>query len=161
MLRFRFLGTPQRRRLVWACVLCPSQVRAAQVTRCLASAVIPSWGLHLIASPAPAARFSGCTTGVPSQVCRVCLFWGADLWLRPSRQMSTIQNPKKSWLVMKPAWCLVEDASLGPQLPLPALVALACLSPVGDGPIHSRTALLSPLLCEQDWQCLKLWLFAG
>ena len=25
-LRFRFLGTPQRRRLSWACVLCPSQV---------------------------------------------------------------------------------------------------------------------------------------
>ena len=154
-------GTPQRHRLGWACVLCTSQVRAAQVTRCLASAVIPSWGLHLIASPAPAARFSGCTTGVPSQVCRVCLFWGADLWLRPSRQMSTIQNPKKSWLVMKPAWCLVEDASLGPQLPLPALVALACLSPVGDGLIHSRLALLSPLFCEWAWQCLRLGLFAG
>ena len=41
-LRFRFSGTPQRRRLGWACVLCPSQVRAAQVTRCFASAVAPS-----------------------------------------------------------------------------------------------------------------------
>ena len=30
--------------------------------------------------------------------------------------MSTIQNPKKSWLAMKPACSLVEDASLGPQL---------------------------------------------
>ena len=39
LLRFRFLGTPQRRRLGWACVLCPSQVRAAQVTRCLVSMV--------------------------------------------------------------------------------------------------------------------------
>ena len=38
-LRFRHLGSPQRRRLVWACVLCPSQVRAAQVMRCLASVV--------------------------------------------------------------------------------------------------------------------------
>ena len=27
---------------------------------------------------------------------RCASFWGADLWLRPSRQMSTIQNPKKS-----------------------------------------------------------------
>ena len=36
-LRFRFLGTPQGHRLSWACVLCPSQVQAAQVTRCLAS----------------------------------------------------------------------------------------------------------------------------
>ena len=32
-LRFRFSGTPQRRRLGWACVLCPSQVQAAEVTR--------------------------------------------------------------------------------------------------------------------------------
>ena len=38
-LRFRHLGSPQRRRLGWACVLCPSQVRAAQVMRCLASVV--------------------------------------------------------------------------------------------------------------------------
>ena len=30
-LRFRFLGTPQRCRLGWASVLCPSQVQAAQV----------------------------------------------------------------------------------------------------------------------------------
>ena len=44
-LRFRFSGPPQRRRLGRARVLCPSQVRAAQVTRCLASAVAPRWGL--------------------------------------------------------------------------------------------------------------------
>ena len=31
-LRFRHSGSPQRRRLGWACVLCPSQVRAARVT---------------------------------------------------------------------------------------------------------------------------------
>ena len=36
-LRFRFLGTPQRHRLSWACVLCPFQVRGAQATRCLVS----------------------------------------------------------------------------------------------------------------------------
>ena len=30
-LRLRHAGSPQRRRLGWACVLCPSQVRAAQV----------------------------------------------------------------------------------------------------------------------------------
>ena len=35
LLRFRFSGTPQGHRLSWACVLCPSQVRAAQATRCL------------------------------------------------------------------------------------------------------------------------------
>ena len=39
LLRFRFLGTPQKHRLGWACILCPFQVRAAQATRCLASAL--------------------------------------------------------------------------------------------------------------------------
>ena len=43
--RFRHLGSPQRHRLGWACVLCPSQVRAAQVMRCLASAVAATYRL--------------------------------------------------------------------------------------------------------------------
>ena len=34
-----FSGTLQGHRLCWACVLCPSQVREAQATRCLASAL--------------------------------------------------------------------------------------------------------------------------
>ena len=38
---FRFSGTPLKCALGWACVLCPSQVRAAQETRCLASALSP------------------------------------------------------------------------------------------------------------------------
>ena len=59
-LRFRHWGSPQRRRLSWACVLCPSQVRAAQVMRCLASAVAATYRL-------PTTRFSGCTTRAPSQ----------------------------------------------------------------------------------------------
>ena len=33
------------------------------------------------------------------------------------RGTSTVQNPKKSWLAMKPACSLVDDASLGPRLP--------------------------------------------
>ena len=41
-LRFRFSDTPQRHSLGWACILCSSQVRAAQVTRCLASMVASS-----------------------------------------------------------------------------------------------------------------------
>ena len=28
--------------------------------------------------------------------CAVCLLWGADLWLRSSWQMSTIQDPRKT-----------------------------------------------------------------
>ena len=58
-LRFRFSGTPQRCRLGWACVLCPSQVQAAQVIRCLASSVTPRWGVRLIPTAIPATQFSG------------------------------------------------------------------------------------------------------
>ena len=110
-LRFRHSGSPQGRRIGWACVLCPSQVPAAHVIRCLASTVAATYQL-----PHPCRSvfrvynrraFSGVT----------CLFWGADLWLRPSWQMSTIRNPKKSWLATKSAFSLVEDASLGPRLP--------------------------------------------
>ena len=60
-LRFRHSGSPQRHRLSWACILCPSQVQAAQVMRYLESAVGATYRL-------PAARFSGCTTSTPSQV---------------------------------------------------------------------------------------------
>ena len=56
-LRFRHSGSPQRRRLGWACVLCPSQVRVARV-----------FGEHSRCDSAvSAAQFSGCTTGAPSQ----------------------------------------------------------------------------------------------
>ena len=73
LLRFRFSGTPQRHRVGWVCVLCLSQVRAAQVTRCLVSAVTPRWAVCLITSPVPATWYSGCTTGVPFQMCCVSL----------------------------------------------------------------------------------------
>ena len=43
-----------------ACILCPSQIRAAQVMRCLASANAATYRL-------PATRLSGCKTGAPSQ----------------------------------------------------------------------------------------------
>ena len=49
---------------------CPSQVRAAQATRCLPSALSPG-AVHLITSPVPAPWFPGCTVRVPSQVFRV------------------------------------------------------------------------------------------
>ena len=51
-LRFRYSGSPQRHRLGWACILCPSQVRAAQVTGCLASTLTATYRLprpcHLV-----------------------------------------------------------------------------------------------------------------
>ena len=44
-LRCRFSGTPQRNRLGWACVLCPSQVQVSQATRCLMSALFQLGGV--------------------------------------------------------------------------------------------------------------------
>ena len=59
-LRFRHSGSPQRHRLSSACILCSSQVRAAQVMRCLVSANVVTYRL-------PATRLSGCKTGALSQ----------------------------------------------------------------------------------------------
>ena len=71
LLKFRFLGTPQRHRLGWACILCPSHVQEAQLTKCLASALSPGGAVHLITSPIPATRFPGCAARELSQVCCV------------------------------------------------------------------------------------------
>ena len=47
----------------------------------------------------------------------------------------------------------------GRDCPFPALATPTCLSSVGDEPVHSLLALLwyslSPLFCEQAWQCLR------
>ena len=132
-LRFRFSSTPQSFRLGWPCVLCPSQVQAAQVIRCLASASPP--GGWCVLWPPPSQPFSFLGVQLAHFLrCAVCLFWGADIWLQPSRLMSSIQNPKKSWLAMKPACSLVVAALLGPRLTLSSSgCPSACLSPVGDG----------------------------
>ena len=55
--RFRFSGTPKRDRFSWACVLCSSQVRAVQATRCLASVLSPDGVVRLIASPSQLLSF--------------------------------------------------------------------------------------------------------
>ena len=65
LLRFRFSGTSQRHRLGWVCVLCPFQVQAAQVTRCLASALSPGVAEHLITSPVWLLIFLGVQRGQP------------------------------------------------------------------------------------------------
>ena len=59
LLRLRHSGSPQRLRLGWACVLCPSRVRVAQV-----------FGEHSLCDllPFPAAHFSGCTAGAPCEM---------------------------------------------------------------------------------------------
>ena len=89
-LRFRFSGIPQRCRLGWACVLCPSQVRAAQATRCLASAVSP--GGECILSPPRSSRWVSWMHSGSTVTSAVCLLWGTDLWLQSSWRMSVVQE---------------------------------------------------------------------
>ena len=64
LLRIRFSGTPQRRRLCWACVLCRSQVRAAQATRCLVSALSLS-GSCVLSPPGPSPLVSRVAAKAP------------------------------------------------------------------------------------------------
>ena len=80
LLKFRFSGTPQRRRLGWAYVLCPSQVQAAQGTSAW-QAQLPLAGDCILAPPlSQPLGFLG-VQPVHLLRCAVCLFWGADLWL--------------------------------------------------------------------------------
>ena len=170
LLRFRFLGIPQRHRVGWGCVLCPSQVHVAQATRYLVSTLSPDvwWsypgGLSL--PPSQLLTYLGVQWEHRLR-CAMCLLWGADLWLRPSWWMSIVQNPKKSWLATKLACSLVEDAVSGLRLPLSGFGCLlpASLPLAGEGPVLSQLTLLwyslSPLFCEQVWPCLRLGLFMG
>ena len=104
-LRFRYSGSPQRRRLCWACVLCPSQVRAAQV----GDQMFGKGGrCDLLPPPSLPLGFLGVQ---PAHLLR---------------RMLTVQNPKKSWLATKPACSLIDNVSLGLRLP-PS--GSGCLSP--------------------------------
>ena len=80
-LRFRFLGTPQRHRLRWACVLCALpwskqfrqpgtlQAHSSQVGQCI---LLTPWSRPL---GFPGGQWKRCFR------CAVCLLWGVDLWL--------------------------------------------------------------------------------
>ena len=69
-LRFRFLGTPQSHRLGWVCILSPSQVRAAQATRCLASTVFQLGGTsYHLPSPGPSVSWVRCKSAVSGVLC--------------------------------------------------------------------------------------------
>ena len=151
-LKFRYLGTPQRCRLGWACVLCPSKVQAVQVTRCLVSTVAETY--HL---PIPAAQFSGCT---PSQVYRLSLLGS---WSLAATPLADVDRPESQEVLVSNEVCLqfgngcLSGARMAPfSSGCPRLPSLA-----GDGLVRSRLALLSPLFCELAWQCLRLGLFTG
>ena len=71
-------GTPQRHRLGWAYVLCPSQVRGAQATRYLVSALSPPGRCILSPPLSQALSFLGVQREHCLR-CAMCLLWGDDL----------------------------------------------------------------------------------
>ena len=96
LLRFRYLGSPQRRTLGWACILC----------------------LRFVPFPGPSSSGDQvfgerglCDSSPPPSLPLSFL----DVQLAHLlRWMLTVQNPKSSWLAMKPACTLVDNVSLGP-----------------------------------------------
>ena len=96
-IRFRFSGTPQRHRLNWSCLLCHPRfeqlrrpgawrVHSSQVGQCVLS---PPWSQPI--------GFLGVQQECCLR-CDMCLIWGADLWPQPSWWLSTVQDPRKTWL---------------------------------------------------------------
>ena len=172
LLRFRFSGAPQRRRLSWASVLWPVQVRAAQAARCLASAHSPGGPCVSSPPPLPAPRplapsqplgFLGFFLGAPRgrrPSCGVCLLCGADVWLRP---------PGGCLLSGIPGRCgsqLGACSQFGRGCRLPALAGARlppCLRRGWAGALPASSPLVfaqcSALRAAQ--QCLGLELFVG
>ena len=116
-------------------------------------------------SPVSAAQIPGCSTRALSQMCHVFPLESSSLAVTlladvncPGSQEDLVSN----W---EPAHNLVEDAVSGANI-APCLPALACLPLCprrGNGPVHSRLALLwyslNPLFCEQARLCLRLEFF--
>ena len=84
-----------------------------------------AWSLRLIASPLPAARFSGCTTSAPSQ--------------------ANVDHPEPQEVLVSKEACLqfVDNVSLGPRLP-PS--GSGCLSLDGDD-LQLAISVQSLVLC--------------
>ena len=159
-LRFRFSGPPHGHRLGWACVLCPSQARAAQATRCLARAHAPG-GECFLSPPGPSHSVSW-VRGVSADSGVWCVSSGEQIsdcdppgGCQPSRIPEDLGS---NW---EPARSLVEDAISGaeiaPHLSAPAVAHLPLCLQRGKGPVCSRLELLwyslGPLLCEQARLC--------
>ena len=119
LLRLRHSSSPQRCRLGWACILCPSQVQVAQMfdehSRC-------------DLSPFPSLLLS---------------FLGVQL-APLLRQMVPVQNPKKSYLAKKLACSL--EIFLGLRLPPSGPSSSGCLSLEGDG-LQPANSVPSFVLC--------------
>ena len=120
-LRFRYSGSPQRCRLSWACVLCSSRVRAAQVTRCLPNVVTATYCLPRPCRSVFWVYNQRTFSGVP------CVSSGADLWLR--LPPADVDRPESQKVLVSNEACLqfgsccLSGALIAPfplWLPLPA-----------------------------------------
>ena len=139
-LRLRFLGTPQMYRLGWACILCPSQVRASRATRCLVRTLSQVCGAfnHL---PGPGCSVSwvcckSTISGVP-YIASGELISGCD----PPGRCQPTGSQEDLVSNSEPAHNLAHDAVSGAEI-APCLLALAvahlplCLQR-GKGPVRS------------------------
>ena len=95
--------------------------------------------------------------------CAICLLWRADLRLRPSWWLSTIQDLRKTWLAARSlltVWRKVPSLGFRLQQPLAFQLWAVFLPPGGEGPVCSQLSLLwyslSPLFCQQASLCLRL-----
>ena len=94
----RFSGLCKGTDQDWLCVLCPFPGMSCSGDQVLGKHTAPGGPCVLITSPVLATQFPR-FPGVPQEHrCAVCLFWGADLRLQHSWQMSTVQDPEKTWL---------------------------------------------------------------
>ena len=118
----------------------------------LGERALPRWGGACYHLPGPShlvscVRSGSAISGVP------CLLWGADLWLRPSWWMSTVHDPRKTWLAtggLLTVWWRMP--SLGQRLPLSLQLWLlpACLSASGRGWASPQPAS-TPLVFAQSF----------
>ena len=114
LLRIRFSGTPQRRRLCWACVLCRSQVRAAQATRCLVSALSLS-GSCVLSPPGPSPLVSRVAAKAPVSG-MLCVSSGELIsGCNPPGRCQPSRIPRSLGWQLGACLQFAEDASLGPR----------------------------------------------
>ena len=130
---------------------------------------VPCGPCVLITSPSQQLGFLGAPREHHLR-CAVCLLWGTDLRLRPSWQMSTVQDPRKTWLatgsLLTVWWRIsVSGAEIAPCFQALAVICLLLCFCQGGEPVHSRLALLwyllNPLFCERVRLFLRLELFMG
>ena len=126
---FRFLGTAQRHRQLGLHFV-PFSGPSSPGDQVLGECTLLRFGAsyHL---PHP----SGLVSWVHCLRCAMCLFWGADFWLLPSKRMSPVQDPRKAWLAtgsLVTVWWIRLWGLVCPFLALAAFCLPPCL-PASSG----------------------------